>query len=105
MNKAQEYVVITEALPYDFDEGWFESILSEEDYHSCLIIEDKILNSKRWSVHKAAVVQFDDDSYLRLTYEEPATENQDCYPHYCAVVVEPYEATITRYRNVAWSIE
>lgn len=71
------------------------------------MVSDEIVDQMRWAnVHE--VIFKHDDLFWQVTYYEPATENTECdtwgyrdEPKTVeAVQVEPYEATVTKYRPI-----
>ena len=95
-------------------ENWFDGTtrwpgdLPEEV--DCVLLEDEIVDTGRWSViHEAVYLRKSivgrnpltfSDEYVRVTYREPATEYQDWGDEGEPDIeeVEPVEITITKFR-------
>lgn len=77
----------------DFDSDRFEVIYQE------------IIDTSRWSIRYSMIFKFE-DKFFSTAYSVGATESQDERPYEYegdlieCIEVEPYEVTVTKYREV-----
>lgn len=66
-----------------------------------VLVEDEIVDEKRWSIVHSQVWSLTDGSFIRFSFESPATEMQEGQPYNTsAEEVEPYEVTVTKFREI-----
>lgn len=106
MSKAEYWTEKFNSAAYD-EENDYEEFMTWQDEaaewtsESYDELENVIVNHGKWDVTRKVTIKFDDDSHMRLFYNEPATEEQlEQSYNYNAQVVEPYEVTVIKYRPV-----
>lgn len=98
MNKAQELIKWFQVNGDETYSIWdFEQIKGDGYIPGTYEIEGQ----GRWETSFSAVWKFEDDSYVRLYWDEGSTEYQDSTsPNISMIEVKPYETMVVKYRKV-----
>lgn len=96
MSLASEYVEKINALD---DSERFDDVIEK---HECAkVLDRELIDESRWSIRLRNVYSCPDDSYFEVTWDEPATEEQEGQDYNnVACLVEPREVTVTQYFEI-----
>tara|TARA_R110002167_G_scaffold151503_2_gene345455 strand:- start:140 stop:550 length:411 start_codon:yes stop_codon:yes gene_type:complete len=72
-------------------------------YEMETVVDEYVVDTDRWHQYYEQVVKDKEGKFWELSWKQGATENQDldfeeC--NHCAIEVEPYEVTVTKYKAI-----
>jgi hypothetical protein len=79
---------------YEYEEDFFE----DENFEA--VTKENFEGNGRWDIQYSQVFRHKDGTYWKAYWYTGATENQETDLDLHVVQVEPYEVTITKYKEV-----